>query len=99
MDKQVARNSLAVILPAAPASVPEFVERPLGSGTEPGLPVESLRRQIGRHRVFPRAARIVPAQRGLDKANISNYALPHQFPRFGVNHGAGFLAANLNDSV
>src|ERR1700681_4600517 len=62
MYKQITRNPGSVFLPATPTRKGKRVERLFRRRSEPGLPIQIFRRQVGGRRVFPRAGGIIPSQ-------------------------------------
>ena len=75
VDQQVAGDAGAVFLPAAPAREKQGIEGALGDGALPGVPVESLRGQIGGRRILPGTRGIVAAERAFDQVQVADRAL------------------------
>src|SRR4051812_2547634 len=62
MDEEIAGDAGAILLPAAPASEDDRVERDLGCDVAlPGIPIQGLRGQIERRRILPCTGWIVAA--------------------------------------
>src|SRR6266850_681026 len=99
VNKEIAGDAGAVFLPAAPARENSCVEGALGNGALPGVPIESLRRAIGRRRIFPGAAGVVAAERALDKIEIADDAGGEKFLGFGAEDGADTLRTDLYDTA
>ncbi len=99
MDEQVSSEAGTVFLPAAPAGENVCVEGALGNGALPGVPVDGFGAGISGRWIFPGAARIVAAERALDKIQIANDALSEQFFRFGAQDGADSLRTDLHNAA
>src|SRR5712692_4889407 len=101
VDEQVAGDSGAVFLPAAPAReifrrhvrIPGFVRRT----ALPGFPIESLQGEIEGRWIFPSAGGIVAAERALDHHEVADGALCDEFLGFGAEDGADALRTDLDD--
>ncbi len=63
-----------------------WVEGDLGSIVEPGVPIEILRREIERRRIFPGAGGIVAAEGELDHFDVADGARLVQFAGLGAEH-------------
>ena len=74
------------------------IEGPLGHGSLPGVPIERLRREIGRRRILPGSGGIVAAQRALHQHQVAEHSLRYQFLRLGADYGTDALRADLHDA-
>src|SRR3954470_2822294 len=74
VNKQVSRQSLAVIGEAAPAEKPHWVKRPLGRIAQESVPINRLLACIRRNRIDPRAAWRVAVPVTLNVIHIAQLA-------------------------
>src|SRR5205823_8033369 len=85
--------------PAAPPREDEGIERTLGYGPLPRVPVEVLGREIGRRGILPRARRVVSPEPTLDQHEVAERALRDQLLGLGADLGAHALRADLHDAT
>src|SRR3984957_5232756 len=95
VHQQIPRHARPVFLPTPPSRKHLRVKRPLRHRSLPGVPIQRLRRQIRRWRIFPSSRRIIPAQRTFHQVQLSNHPLPQHFFRLCTNHRADPLRSNL----
>lgn len=99
VNEKVAGNSGAIFLPAAPAGEGKRVEGLFGGRTLPCIPVEGLRGEIGRGRVFPGTGWVIATECGFYQVEFADGAVIEEFFGFGAKHGTGALCADLDDAV
>src|SRR5438552_14584106 len=102
MDQKIPGEASAVFLPAAPAR--EIFGRgvripgSLGGVALPGAPIKIAEGEIGRRRIFPRASRILPAERAFDESESADDAVGEKLFGFGADDGADALRTDLHDA-
>src|SRR5687767_4956295 len=99
MHQEIASDAGAVLLPAAPPRECDRIEGPLGRRPQPGVPVEILRREIGRRRILPRPGWLIATERPLDEHQIAEHPLRDHLLRLGENLGAHALRPDLHDAT
>src|SRR6185503_9322637 len=99
MDKQIARNAAAVVLPLAPLKEPLSAEWHFWRRTLEAWPIASLRRGIRRNRVVPRPHRRVPIPSSRNHVQFPNRARGQQFLGFRIQNRTYSLTANLQDTI
>src|SRR5437879_11927849 len=70
----------------------------LGGVALPGAPIKVAEGEIGRRRIFPRASRIVPAERAFDESESADDAVGEKLFGFGADDGADALRTDLHDA-
>src|SRR5215470_8808987 len=86
VHKQVARYSCAVLFPTPPAGERVRIERFFRSSSQPGVPVQVLRRQVCWRGILPRAGWIVAAECRFHKAKLTDRTVVVEFLRFGAKN-------------
>src|SRR2546426_632641 len=99
VNQQIARQAGAVLFPAAPAREDLGIEGPFRDGPLPGVPVEGLRREIGRRRILPGAGGVVTAEPSFDHHHLAEHALRDHFFRLRADLRADALRADLYDAA
>src|SRR5581483_10018103 len=97
MHEQIAGQPGAIFLPAPPTRESVSIEWLLRNGSLPGVPIEVLRRQIRRRRIFPSAGRIIAAQPALNESDITQDALRDEFFRLLADLRTHALRTDLDD--
>jgi hypothetical protein len=99
VHEQIARNAGAVVAIVAPAEEADRIERTLRRAPEKTVPIDRLRRRVGRNRVLPSAERRVAVDPRFDQIHVADRAGAKQIARLGVDNRAGVLAADLQDAA
>ena len=99
VHQQVAGHAGAVLLPAAPPREDERIERALGDGPLPRVPVEVPGREIGGRGILPRTGGVVAPEPALDEHQVAERALRDQLLGLRTDLGAHALRADLNDAA
>ena len=97
VDEQIARDAGPVVAVVPPAEQAHRIEWPLRRVAEKAIPVDRLRRGVGRDRILPRAHRGVAVDPRFDEIQFAGRAGAEQLPRLRVDDRAGVLAADLEN--
>ena len=99
VDEQIAGDGRAVIPVVPPAEEPDRVERAAWGLAQEAVPVDRLRRSVGRDRVLPGADIRVAVVPRLDGVHLAERARADQLLDLVVENRAGVLAADLEDGL
>src|SRR5262245_36092904 len=98
MDEKICRITARIIPEATPAEKAGGIIRTLGSGPQKSVPIDSLRRRVGRYWIDPGTARGVAIVGGTNHSNLAKFAGLDDFFGLVLNLRADTLVADLQNA-